>query len=187
MDLLKEEGRLFFEFTKAEVMKCVQCYSKGISEIELRKDLSGNERMIRAVKVISDETTRKIVTPEQAYARITRICARKEYAPFDIRQKLLRLNLTDDVVELLLERLIKRDISMSGVIRRVTFAKSFTLTNGVNERLNCTSHKREFHRMWSVMSSLNFPKASYPNHYCRCLKKNERVSLDALNTSGMVS
>ena len=49
----------------------------------------------------------KIVTPEQAYARITRICARKEYAPFDIRQKLLRLNLTDDVVELLLERLIK--------------------------------------------------------------------------------
>lgn len=49
----------------------------------------------------------KIVTPEQAYARITRICARKEYAPFDIRQKLLRLNLTDDVVEFLLERLIK--------------------------------------------------------------------------------
>lgn len=49
----------------------------------------------------------KIVTPEQAYARITRICARKEYAPFDIRQKLLRLNLTDNVVELLLERLIK--------------------------------------------------------------------------------
>lgn len=49
----------------------------------------------------------KIVTPDQAYARITRICARKEYAPFDIRQKLLRLNLTDDVVELLLERLIK--------------------------------------------------------------------------------
>ncbi len=49
----------------------------------------------------------KIITPEQAYARITRICARKEYAPFDIRQKLLRLNLTDDVVELLLERLIK--------------------------------------------------------------------------------
>lgn len=49
----------------------------------------------------------KIVTPEQAYARITRICARKEYAPFDIRQKLLRLNLNDDVVELLLERLIK--------------------------------------------------------------------------------
>ena len=49
----------------------------------------------------------KIVTPEQAYARITRICARKEYAPFDIRQKLMRLNLTDDVVELLLERLIK--------------------------------------------------------------------------------
>jgi len=49
----------------------------------------------------------KIVTPEQAYACITRSCARKEYAPFDIRQKLLRLNLTDDVVELLLERLIK--------------------------------------------------------------------------------
>jgi len=49
----------------------------------------------------------KIVTPEQAYARMTRICARKEVAPFDIRQKLLRLNLTDDVVELLLERLIK--------------------------------------------------------------------------------
>lgn len=49
----------------------------------------------------------KIVTPELAYARMTRICARKEVAPFDIRQKLLRLNLTDDVVELLLERLIK--------------------------------------------------------------------------------
>lgn len=49
----------------------------------------------------------KIVTPDQAYARMTRICARKEYAPFDIRQKLLRLDLNDDVVELLLERLIK--------------------------------------------------------------------------------
>lgn len=49
----------------------------------------------------------KNVTPEKAYARMTRICARKEYAPFDIRQKLLRLDLTDDVVELLLERLTK--------------------------------------------------------------------------------
>lgn len=49
----------------------------------------------------------KIVTPDQAYARMTRICARKEYAPFDIRQKLLRLDLNDDVVELLLERLTK--------------------------------------------------------------------------------
>lgn len=49
----------------------------------------------------------KRVTPEKAYARMTRICARKEYAPFDIRQKLLLLGLTDNVVDKLLKRLIK--------------------------------------------------------------------------------
>lgn len=53
------------------------------------------------------EKQRQAITSEKAYARMTRICARKEYAPYDIRQKLQRLNLADDVVEALLARLTK--------------------------------------------------------------------------------
>ena len=52
------------------------------------------------------EREKKTVTPEQAYARMTRICARKEYAPFEIRQKLQRLQLPADVIEALISRLI---------------------------------------------------------------------------------
>ena len=49
----------------------------------------------------------KNVTQKQAYARMTRICARKEYAPYEIRQKLLLLGLADNVVDKLVKRLIK--------------------------------------------------------------------------------
>ncbi|MFA7141349.1 MAG: RecX family transcriptional regulator, partial [Proteiniphilum sp.] len=50
---------------------------------------------------------KKMITPEQAYARMSRICAQKEYAPYDIRQKLLRMELPADAVETLLSRLKK--------------------------------------------------------------------------------
>ncbi|MDD3624261.1 MAG: regulatory protein RecX [Proteiniphilum sp.] len=53
------------------------------------------------------ERQKRLITPEEAYSRITRICARKEYAPFDIRQKLLRMNLHPDAVERLLARLVQ--------------------------------------------------------------------------------
>ena len=50
-DLLKEEGRLFFEIHRSRGEEvCAMLQRKGYREIELRKDLSGNERMIRAVK-----------------------------------------------------------------------------------------------------------------------------------------
>lgn len=51
------------------------------------------------------ERQKKTLTPEQAYARMTRLCARKEYAPFDIRQKLKRMELSDDVTETVITRL----------------------------------------------------------------------------------
>lgn len=50
---------------------------------------------------------KKMITPEQAYARMSQICAQKEYAPYDIRQKLLRMELPADAVETLLSRLKK--------------------------------------------------------------------------------
>lgn len=51
VDLLKEEGRLFFEIHQSRGDEvCAMLLEKGFREIELRKDLSGNERMIRAVK-----------------------------------------------------------------------------------------------------------------------------------------
>ena len=73
------------------------------------------------------EKQRERVTPEQAYARMTRICARKEYAPFDIRQKLQRLNLADDVVEGLLARLCKERY-----IDERRFAESY-----IRDKLQC--------------------------------------------------
>lgn len=50
-DLLKEGGRLFFEIHRSRGEEvCAMLQRKGYQEIELRKDLSGNERMIRAIK-----------------------------------------------------------------------------------------------------------------------------------------
>lgn len=50
-DLLKEGGRLFFEIHRSRGDEvCAKLHEMGYREIELRKDLSGNERMIRAIK-----------------------------------------------------------------------------------------------------------------------------------------
>lgn len=53
------------------------------------------------------EKEKRIVSPEQAYARMTRICAKKEYAPSEIREKLQRMNLAPEVVDTLITRLKK--------------------------------------------------------------------------------
>lgn len=49
--LLKEGGRLYFEIhrSRGEIV-CRMLREKGFGEVELRKDLSGNDRMVRAVK-----------------------------------------------------------------------------------------------------------------------------------------
>lgn len=47
----------------------------------------------------------RIITEEQAYSRMARICSRKEYAPFDIKQKLHRLNLSPDQIESIIKKL----------------------------------------------------------------------------------
>ena len=48
---LTERGRLFFEIHRSRGEEvCVMLHEKGFRDVELRKDLSGNERMVRAVK-----------------------------------------------------------------------------------------------------------------------------------------
>jgi len=51
IETLNKRGRLYFEInrSKGEVI-CEMLQEKGFTEVELRKDISGNARMIRALK-----------------------------------------------------------------------------------------------------------------------------------------
>ncbi len=50
-ELLVERGRLFFEIHRNRGEEvCAMLHRNGFREVELRKDISGNERMVRAVK-----------------------------------------------------------------------------------------------------------------------------------------
>jgi release factor glutamine methyltransferase len=49
-EMLRESGRLFFEIHRSRGKEvCEMLRGKGFREVELRKDLSGNDRMVRAV------------------------------------------------------------------------------------------------------------------------------------------
>lgn len=49
-EMLRERGRLFFEIHRSRGEEvCAMLRGKGFGEVELRKDLSGNDRMVRAV------------------------------------------------------------------------------------------------------------------------------------------
>lgn len=62
----------------------------------------------------------KIITPQQAFARMARICSQKECCKHDIRQKLLRLNLPESAVEEVLKKLVGEKY-----IDEARFARSF--------------------------------------------------------------
>lgn len=53
-EMLKERGRLYFEInrSKGEII-CEMLRERGFADVELRKDISGNSRMIRAVKQVA--------------------------------------------------------------------------------------------------------------------------------------
>lgn len=47
----------------------------------------------------------KFITEEQAYARMAWICSKKEYSPFDIEQKLYKINLSKDKISNIINQL----------------------------------------------------------------------------------
>lgn len=49
----------------------------------------------------------RIITEEEAYAKMARICSRKEYAPSDISLKLRRLNISEALTDKIIDRLRK--------------------------------------------------------------------------------
>ncbi|WP_294081528.1 regulatory protein RecX [Proteiniphilum sp. UBA5384] len=49
----------------------------------------------------------QVITEEKAYAKMTRLCARKECAPFDIVGKLSRMGLSGPVINRIIDRLEK--------------------------------------------------------------------------------
>lgn len=49
----------------------------------------------------------RIITEEGAYAKMARICSRKEYAPSDIARKLRRMELSEPIVNKIIDRLKK--------------------------------------------------------------------------------
>jgi release factor glutamine methyltransferase len=55
IEMLNKRGRLYFEInrSKGEII-CAMLQERGFAEVELRKDISGNARMIRAVKPYDD-------------------------------------------------------------------------------------------------------------------------------------
>ena len=51
LDWLSEEGTLYFEINRAYGAETVRMLEElGYRQIELRKDLSGNDRMIKAIR-----------------------------------------------------------------------------------------------------------------------------------------
>ncbi|HHT29454.1 MULTISPECIES: regulatory protein RecX [Petrimonas] len=68
----------------------------------------------------SNTRARKPVSEEVAYQRMARLCSMREYATFDIRQKLQRMQLDEGVVRAILSRLEKHRF-----IDDARFARSF--------------------------------------------------------------
>jgi len=62
----------------------------------------------------------KMISEEQAFSRVARICAQKEYCSYDVRRKLTRMNLPDQTVEKIIGRLKKDKF-----IDEDRFARSF--------------------------------------------------------------
>ncbi|MDR1517903.1 MAG: RecX family transcriptional regulator [Dysgonamonadaceae bacterium] len=65
-------------------------------------------------------TSRKPVSEETAFSRMARICSMREYAAWDITQKLRRMNLADDAVS----RVVKK-LKSAKYIDDDRFARSF--------------------------------------------------------------
>ena len=55
-----------------------------------------------------EQEGRKPVSEKAAYQRMARLCSMKECCSFDIRQKLLRMQLADDAVSNIMSLLLKR-------------------------------------------------------------------------------
>lgn len=61
-----------------------------------------------------------VVSEEKALMQMARICSRKEYSPFDILQKLLKLQLNKDEIERIIAKLKKENY-----LNEERFARSF--------------------------------------------------------------
>ena len=55
-----------------------------------------------------ERVERKPVSEKTAYQRMARLCSKKEYCSFDIRQKLQRMQLADDAVNNIISLLLKQ-------------------------------------------------------------------------------
>lgn len=66
-----------------------------------------------------------IISEDQAFLRMARICSRKEYSPFDISQKLYRLGFSSEAIENIISKL-----KTENYINEERFARSF-----VNDKL----------------------------------------------------
>lgn len=69
--------------------------------------------------------TEKIITKDQVFSRMARICSQKECCVFDIRQKLVRLKFPDEAIDEIINKLKKEKY-----IDENRFAKSF-----INDKL----------------------------------------------------
>ncbi|MGI6074299.1 MAG: regulatory protein RecX [Fermentimonas sp.] len=56
---------------------------------------------------MKEDNNIKIISEKQAYERMARICSRREYAPYDISQKLYRLKLPQEQIERIIGNLKK--------------------------------------------------------------------------------
>lgn len=86
-----------------------------------------------------------IVTEDQAYLQMARICSRKEYSPYDISKKLFRLSLTNEVIERIIIKL-KND----NYINEERFIRSF-----INDKLRFNGwgvKKIEMHLRYKQLS-----------------------------------
>ena len=61
-----------------------------------------------------------IISEDQAFLRMARICSRKEYSPFDISQKLYRLGFSNEVLDKIIGKLITENY-----INEERFVRSF--------------------------------------------------------------
>ncbi len=51
----------------------------------------------------------KVISEEQAFSRMARLCSQKEYCSFDVSQKLFKLNLQAEEIESILNSLIEKN------------------------------------------------------------------------------
>lgn len=72
-----------------------------------------------------EEKTKKTVSEKNAYSRMARICSMRECCSFDIKQKLKRMQLDDDVIDRVLSLLQKQQY-----IDDARFSRSF-----INDKL----------------------------------------------------